>query len=267
MIIKWKQKKYCMTFGAGLRCRLMLTWYKRRRLFRFAKRIIRNSMRWSLPFLFLVLSTSLCFYALYCMNFIDKSSAIVQSISIVLSSFLLIFIKDTLDAENSRRKNLRMQYGIYNKYRYQFAQSFMSLCDALGIQRPAWSAFSNNGFLGEEIVILQTGDCNYPSNESIDAFDALERNLKEFQLEIISVDLVDYELRQDSRLVSDALALIRSARVSSDVKLVQGNARDLFCRLNQILASLRRPWKYKNDLDRDKLVEKYIHERGVESSS
>lgn len=160
-----------------------------------------------------------------------------------------------------------MQYGIYNKYRYQFAQSFMSLCDALGIQRPAWSAFSNNGFLGEEIVILQTGDCNYPSNESIDAFDALERNLKEFQLEIISVDLVDYELRQDSRLVSDALALIRSARVSSDVKLVQGNARDLFCRLNQILASLRRPWKYKNDLDRDKLVEKYIHERGVESSS
>ena len=103
-------KLYEFTLGSYAKLLILQSWFPRRRFLRLCRRVAVRAASW-LPVLIIFIPLA----SLVLMSFVHAggvtfNEACFEFASIFLSSVVLLFIKDNLDAESDRGKKLRYQH-------------------------------------------------------------------------------------------------------------------------------------------------------------
>lgn len=265
-------KLYEFTLGSYAKLLILQSWFPRRRFLRLCRRVAVRAASW-LPVLIIFIPLA----SLVLMSFVHAggvtfNEACFEFASIFLSSVVLLFIKDNLDAESDRGKKLRYQHELYLQILSQLCTAYRDLCKSVGVKPVEWHAYLSSvelkSYLINEIV---------PANILVDS-DSLVLFLKEFEScfdridnQIASADLLDWDALPSGRgAINDARSCVsaierlsRFDETELDNQKLATEMESLLRSEYQLLAALRRPWRYPVDVSRRAMVSNFVLENGI----
>lgn len=263
---------YDMDFPHYCFCRILNSWFWRRRALRLVKREAKLLLSW-IPIIIVFLPIAIVALIGF-VNFacIDIHMVMFEIASMVVSSVALLFIKESFDSESRRRHVLAQQLELLNRARYQLFEKHRHLLSCYFVTQFDYTAF-------DSIERLEIFNCSLPGSppcnhdllrNSSEAFDDYIACLDWLSKEIEQLAPVDWgssNLDRDSfRMAKDEIGVLRRVEFD-DSKHRLDIATEHLVKLSrydlQILASLRRPWRYQNDKNRKALIEKYVRDHGV----
>lgn len=263
---------YEFTLGSYAKLLILQSWFPRRRFLRLCRRVTVRAASW-LPVLILFIPLA----SLALMSFVNAGGIPFNEVcfelaSIFLSSVVLLFIKDNLDAESDRGKKLRYQHELYLQILGQLCTGYRDLCKSVGVKPVEWHTFLSpvelKSYLTNEVV---------PANILVDS-DSLVLFLKEFEScfdridnQIASADLLDWDALPSGRgaindvrsCVSTIERLSRFDETELDNQKLATEMESLLRSEYQLLAALRRPWRYPVDMSRRAMVSNFVLENGI----
>ena len=266
---------YEMSFPHYCYCRALNSWFWRRRVLRLAKREFKLFLSWIpivIAFLPVGIMTLVGFVSFGC---IDIHMVMFEIASIVLSSVALLFIKESFDTEARRRHVLAQQLELLNRARYQLFEKHRYLLSCYFATQFDYTAFDSIDKLEMfNSSLLDSPCCNHDllqkSPEVLDDYivylDWLSKEIEQ----LAPVDWGSGALDRDLfRMAKDEIGSLRRLELDDDKYRLETAAEHLICLSRydlQILASLRRPWRYQNDINRKALIEKFVFDHGVRVS-
>lgn len=263
---------YEMSFPHYCYCRALNSWFWRRRVLRLAKREVKLFLNWIpivIAFLPIAIGALIGFVNFDC---VDIHMVMFEIDSMVVSSVALLFIKESFDAEARRRHVLAQQLELLNRARYQLFEKHRYLMSCYFVTQFDYAAFDSI----DKLEIFNSSlpgspCCNHDflrkSSEALDDYivclDWLSKEIEQ----LAPVDWGTGALDRDCfRMAKDEIGSLRRLELVDDDDRPEFIAEHLIslsgCDL-QILASLRRPWRYQNDKNRKALIEKFVLDHGV----
>lgn len=266
LIVEYGCKRYEMTFCGYMRFQGHRIWFLFRRFARAVKRNCKRLALWIGPFLlFTVLSTFVL--SLFAKTgVVTFGEAVFEYSSITLSSVALLYIKDTFDFERSRHNALKLQASICEDLKYEFSASVSHLLDALGYDAQClWDFFCKYDHPNMP-PLRRREESTIDFAAATAALGRLELSLSDFQRQALVGSYIDFHIGArfgDSSRVIDTLREVREASVHPE-KLDSEALSSLIWQLVQILHSIRRPWHYRNDVARNKMVDALLESQAQE---
>lgn len=206
---------------------------------------------------------------------IDIHMVMFEIVSMVLSSVALLFIKESFDAEARRRHVLAQQLELLNRARYQLFEKHRHLLSCYFVTQFDYAAFDSIDKLG-------MFNRSLPGSPRCD-YDSLQKSSEVLDDYIVYLDWLSKEIEQLApvdwgsaaldrdvfRRAKDEIGFLRRLELDDDnycPEIVSEHLIELARYDLQILASLRRPWRYQNDKNRKALIEKFVLDHGVLAS-
>lgn len=266
MIVEHNYKRYEMTFCGYMRFQGHRIWFILRRLARAAKRNYKRLALWIGPLLFFTIMST-CVLSLFAKTgVVTYGEAVFEYSSIALSSVALLYIKDTFDFERSRHGALKMQESICEDLKYEFSTSVSHLLHASGHDAQFLWEFFYKCDCPDELPLQRSEEANVDYAAVTVALGRLELSLQDLQRQALTGSFIDFHIGSrfsDSSRITDTLREVREASVHPE-KLDSDALRLLTRQLAQILHSIRRPWHYRNDVARNKMVEALLESQAQE---
>lgn len=268
-------RRYEFTVVAYLGLMVLQSWFTRRRFLRSLRRLASYLAKW-LPVLalFVPLSGSILWL------FVDGSSILPIDIefelaSIILSSVVLLMIKEVTDSEGNRNRRLKRQYEYYTQLRWRIWSAHGDLCKELGGDYLHWDVFDRHSGLELMRHPCLIDDCSLQSVDSIQIANTIteyELVLDDVSGQTASCNFIDWGVAQADRdsIQKAKIALKKLKQLDierggkDDAQDVRKMLVDLFdCDL-QMLAAMRRPWSYPMDMAREELIKRFVLAHGIE---
>ena len=265
-------KLYEFTLGSYAKLLILQSWFPRRRFLRLCRRVAVRAASWLPVLIIFIPLASLVLMSFVHAGGVTLNEACFEFASIFLSSVVLLFIKDNLDAESDRGKKLRYQHELYLQILSQLCTAYRDLCKSVGVKPVEWHAYLSSvelkSYLINEIV---------PANILVDS-DSLVLFLKEFEScfdridnQIASADLLDWDALPSGRgAINDARSCVsaierlsRFDETELDNQKLATEMESLLRSEYQLLAALRRPWRYPVDVSRRAMVSNFVLENGI----
>lgn len=257
---------YCMSsyelplFRAfGFFCRK--AWFPFRRLLRAIKRVFFSLIGWiSTLVVFIPLCVAVFAFLIRC-NFLVLNEAVIEFVSIILGSFVLLAIKELRDSEAKRREALRKQWDHYCRWRFDLTYALGNFFSHIGVRIEGYSFLDS--MESWENACNSASACAPCPDE---CFGDLE------QVMTVVYAIID-TAREVGFIDWNAEAASNYAQNISNIMtdFVQGNQTDhaqfhidaLGSYAVALLAQVRRPWRYRNDMAHKALIEKYLDQHGI----
>ncbi|MBT1177881.1 hypothetical protein JS532_09990 [Bifidobacterium callimiconis] len=233
----------------------MKLWFPTRRILRFLKRTFREAFSWALT-LIVFLPPSVLLLILLKRTSDGSLKILEQLILIFLGSALLVGIREIQEKETRRNSTLKKQFKICSNFKWQLMR------------------FSQIIY-GNTATGNYSSDIFHPLPKDISPDDALL--ISEFEKfipfaymfiqEIEQNNFIDWNtLPGDIELLQNAHISILSLQQNPSKKIDLSSITQLLDQLRILLISVLRPWKYQNDVAREKLLNNFIMRTGVKLS-
>lgn len=268
-------RKYEFTVVAYLGLMVLQSWFTRRRFLRLLRRLVGYLAKW-LPVLalFVPLSGSILWL------FVDGSSILPIDIgfelaSIVLSSVVLLMIKEAIDSERNRNRRLKRQYECYTQLRWRIWSAHGDLCKELGGGYLHWDVFDRHSGLELMRHPRLIDACSLQGVDPIQIANTIteyELVLDDVSSQTASCNFIDWGVVQADRdsiqKAKIALKKLKQLDIERGGKDSAQDARKMLvvlfdCDL-QMLAAMRRPWSYPMDMAREERINKFVLSHGIE---
>lgn len=268
MTLIWNREKYEMEMIPYIMFRWKRLGFKRMRLLRAIKRTALGLRGWGATLLvFIPIAVAVMMLAVI-FGFVDCYGAIIELISIVLGSFLLLSIKESRDREDKRHSILLYQREYCNQLRSNLTVVFNSLMTDCGLHPVGWGIF--DGAEPASFYVCFSKELGDTSSRSPTAcrkhLQEILKLVEDYRAEVLRTQFVDYEFPSDvSWTVPETEKLIH-ALLDEDPEIIVSSVRDklpdLATNLHYIIASIRRPWRYTRERDLKEKLGRFVREKG-----
>lgn len=265
MRIRFEGDSYEMTIFHGLLFHLQHAWFPVRRLLRAVKRSAKSLASWGSTLLLFIPIFVGVLSGLVWMRFIKLSEAITEFCLLLLGSFLLLAIKEVRDREIRRHVILKKQWSFYSEWHQELLVSLLRLAKCMGIDISGRYDFLDsrgnidaaiNLAIAIEPNISHCSDFLTRINEIVSAIPNIAR-----EFEFVDWDAFGGSgyLFQDIRSQIESFPPLGDSSFEIRVSWLRGLAFSVL----QLLALIRRPWRYRNDVARRELLSRYVQKYGV----
>ncbi len=259
-----------MTFGKAICFQFQKLWFPSRRFLRAVKRCVMYLKDW-LPVLAVFTPIAIgALFVLWKANLISHSSAIVELVLLFLGSFMLLAIREIREKEIKRHQSLLRQWEICSELRGRFGRDFEIIGSPFKAQFTKWESMANLNALNEALSTVRApaSITEKEINCIKDAIDDLKHSIQLIKDERRQIGFVDCFIASGdsyflSNAESEALELLNNLSARNYEKAAQ-SLREMSSSCFWILKDFRTPWKYRMDIARRELMEKYLMQHGVE---
>lgn len=258
MIVQFKGISYETSCVGGLRFHVLRSWFPIRRLLRAFKRTILSGANWLLTVL-LFLPICLAIYrVMHEMGIIRWDEIVTELVSITLGSIILLFVKETLDAERRRSRILKLQYSKLREWDYRSFDLFMQLCSAVSVDCSC--AYPKRCFT----TSIWTGPhygCRSTRLDKLTLLGQARTLLNTMRETAEERGFIDWDSQEIDCIYQRAIELL--SRMDCDDSVTAETMRSFFQDLCDILSMVARPWGYHIDRARNMLVRKFLDNHAV----
>lgn len=270
MKISFEHTAYEMTLSDGIRFRIIAAWFPFRRLLRTIKRAFLYLKTWISTLVLFLPICLIVYYLLLRFHIFERTGdAIVELVSILLGSVALLAIKEFRDSEVLRHWKLQQQWGSYTNCQYELTRALHNLATIAGIQ-----------FNSEYLVLSSSDTCRNAINSYSNispSFDknALHANLLKIKSainslmdEALRIGFIDWDYADVKnyryKCIFETIEKIEHRLDASltNILLSKNDVLSLAQQMMYFLAAARRPWRYRNDIARKKLLKRFLEEHG-----
>lgn len=268
MKITHRGMEYEMSFVHAIGLELHRAWFPLRRLLRAGKRALHRLSSWASTLLLFIPICLLVLAGLTYSGVLNIGDAVTEFASILLGSFLLLAIKEIRDSESDRGGILRQQWALYSRWKNALTRSLLHVARCVGCEIKDWEILNSTDCLDKAIASIrflraQNGEWERGKMDE-ELFDISE-TIREMAEQARVIGFIDWNPSAASRWEFDNLSYqinsISEAHLwGPDAKeQVRSLAYALLC----LLALVRRPWRYRNDIARRELIDRYVERYGV----
>lgn len=262
MRVKYKGYYYELPLFRAFGFYLRSAWFPFRRFVRAVKRTICSLGSWASTLAVFVPICVIIFSILLLNGMVSLDDAIVELVSIILGSFLLLAIKEIRDFEAKRRTILRRQWEYYDSWRYEFTDTLSDFFRHLGLiiygyaflnSVDDWEAAFQNSVNSEPTAEYINGDIEHISEVVASIINTARQE-----------GFIDWNVEQANRLVKEierfAVELAQNVQSGGSIRREAGLLGEC---ATALLGLVRRPWRYRNDMAHRELMERYLSQYGV----
>lgn len=274
MLVQYHYIRYELSFIDGLSFYIRKLWFPMRRLLRFCKRLAAMARTWViLLIIFLTLYLTVQ-EILVIKGLLSSDDVVTGLVSLLLTSFVLVFMRDAMTSERGRNLKLKKQLTIHEKVRQSTLEAGRTLSSSFGFAEPTYSDWSDQeSFDAYASKLSSEGPIICTDRSSLcDALQKLYDTATEVESWYIEDAIVDASPVSGDRSLmyyTDSIksAAARMLRMPPDASAFAFNPSDIYDLLRKSFSMtgiLRRPWRYGNDRAKQKLLQKFLDEHGVE---
>ena len=236
-------------------------WFPIRRLARAIKRDVVFLAGWITTLLVFIPICIIVFAVLIFSGHLDFDGAIVELVSIILGSFLLLAIKELRDYEAKRRDILRKQWELYVIWRSELTYNLKTFFHHAGVEIKSF-------------VFLESTESWKSAFRESNACDNCPNKLPNDMMQVMTsvnsiinaareVGFIDWSVEIASNQAHNMQTTLNNITQNSQSDSVQNQIKCLGNYAVALLGQVRRPWRYGNDMAHRTFVEKYLNQYGV----
>lgn len=278
MIVKFNEGKYDLNLLRAFKLRIEMLWFPLRRLFRAAKRDVKNlNILGGTLLVFLPLAGVLFYLAVKFELFLPEE-AVQELLLIILGSFVLLAVRETLEFEKQRTVVLKKQEQAYYEARIEFRQYINEIRHYFKL-KPRYDIFPYAKDYSESVKdcvsqIRESGDFGAEIND-VSILAAATDRLKQFCIEFRAQVFRDGFEREKGEGLSAWLAALTDCLVDLRIELDKtpdkastGHCVRVIYDMKNVLDCVRSPWRLTMDFKyTEKLKQKYERYKVQEEKS
>lgn len=274
MIVRHNYSKYELSLIDGLRFYVRKSWFPIRRMLRFYKRLFVMARTWIvLLAIFLVLYLAVQSVLLRD-GLMSPDGVITDLVSLLLTSFVLVFMRDVMASERRRNLKLKRQLTILEKTREGTFSAVCLLTCSFGLAEPKYSDWRDWSQLAEYLRRLPSeaiATCNDIDSlyEALMRLYELANKVESWYIEDAIVDASPISEDRSLMYYTDSIrgAISRMMRKLDGAEPLTAQVTDIHSLVSEAFIMtevLGRPWRYGNDQAKKRLLQKFLNEHGVE---
>lgn len=265
MRIRFEGDSYEMTMFRATLFHVQHAWFPIRRFLRAVKRAAKSLASWGSTLLLFIPIFVGVLSGLVWWQLIKLPEAISEFCLLLLGSFLLLAIKEVRDREIRRHSILKKQWSFYSEWYQELLVSLLRLARCMGIDIQGRHDFLDSGDNVDVVIGSATSfepdisDCLELLNRIYLIVSTIPSIAREFEF-------VDWDAFDGSGyLFQHIQSQMESFPPLEDVDFEQKISwfRDFALSILHLLALVRRPWRYRNDVARRELLLRYVRKYGV----
>ncbi len=265
MKIRFENNSYELPFFRAISFHFQRAWFPARRLLRAVKRAVKSLASWGSTLLLFVPIFVVVLSGLVWWQFIKVPEAISEFCLLLLGSFLLLAIKEVRDREIRRHAVLKKQWSFYSEWHQELLASLLRLAECMGINIQGRYNFLDSDdnvdvVIGSASAIEpDVSRCSELLNRIRDIVSTIPSIARDFEF-------VDWDAFGGSRYLFQSIqSQIESLPPLGEVDFEDKITwfRDLALSILHLLAIIRRPWRYRNDMAHRELLLRYVGMYGV----
>ena len=255
-----------MTFSHGVGYKFRKAWFPWKRFLRALKRAVLSLKTWvSTLTLFIPLAGLILLILVYAGLFCAVE-AVKEFVLILLGSFLLLAIKEIRDSEARRKQILKSQWSYYCRWKSELTQHLISIAKCMGYTIRNWQLLSSQTEVDNVFSALTPNEMQ----NSCDAQEEYEHHICEIRNIANQIlqqaersEFIDWDSARASYLVFDEICEQINTLKANWPERDTTQLKILSRELNEALALVRRPWRYRNDMAHKELLTRYVEQYGV----
>lgn len=262
MQVKYKGNSYELTLFHAFGFHLKRAWFPLRRFGRAVKRTIYSLGSWISTLAVFVPICIIVFWVLLNKKVIGLNASIIELVSIILGSFLLLAIKEIRDSEAHRRTVLRKQWEYYDSWRYEFVYALKDFLQHLGLKIADYSFLNSleewEASFHDSAGVVPSPECLEDDIKVItDCIALVIKTARDEGFVDWDVELANERAKRIEQLANGLARDVRSGETVLD------DADNLGKCATALLALVRRPWRYRNDMAHMELIERHLDQYGA----
>lgn len=265
MRIRFENNSYEMTTACAILFYVQNAWFPARRFLRAIKRAVKSLASWGSTLLLFIPIFVGVLSGLVWWRIIAVPEAISEFFLLLLGSFLLLAIKEVRDGEIRRHATLKKQWSFYSEWHQELLVSILRLAKSMGI-----NIQGRHDFLDSDDAINAAISCATATDPDAARCSEFLSNIyvtvSTIPTTARDIQFVDWDAFDGSRYLFQDI----QSRIESFPSLEKDSfetrvswLRSLAVSILHLLALVRRPWRYRNDLARRKLILRYVQKHGV----
>lgn len=264
--VKFGHTCYNLTLLDACKMRFALLWFPVRRFLRAAKRTLKNLGLLGMTFFIFLPIAGVLLGALTCFGLFDFVESIKELVLIILGSFVLLAVRETLEFEKLRKARLLKQERVCWTARIQFSNYINAVFDLLNVQHRYRIFMPNNTELNgvlhqlEEVLKEEQNDV---LAEEKDYFSVakIAQNTRDHCIELrsfvseSSIEGGSYEHLSECLVgIIDDLVIPLGWRGVPDRKVYAENTIKILREMSNFIIIMRRPWYLTMDKEREETI-------------